>query len=90
MKQTPHAYKKFHPSHMNIHKCSFPYQALLNNPTLHLKGHKEEELLVHDNEREWGSWKDTFRTRYQEHGINFIPLKDVGYEHYQVYFPIED
>lgn len=57
---------------------------------LHLKGHKENELLVHDNEREWGSWKDTFRTRYQEFGINFIPLKDVGYERYQVYFPVED
>lgn len=57
--------------------------------TLHLKGHKIEELLVHDNEREWGSWKETFKTRYQDAGIKFIPLKNIGYERYQVYFPVE-
>lgn len=57
--------------------------------TLYLNGHKPEELLIHDNEREWGFWKDTFRTKYQDRGINFIPLKDVGYERYQVYFPIQ-
>ncbi len=57
--------------------------------TLHLKGHKLEELLVHDNEREWGSWKETFKTRYQDAGIKFIPLKNIGYERYQVYFPVE-
>lgn len=55
---------------------------------LYLNGHKPEELLIHDNEREWGMWKDTFRTRYQDKGINFIPLKDIGYERYQVYFPL--
>ena len=58
--------------------------------TLHLKGHKIEELLVHDNEREWGFWKETFKTRYQDTGIKFIPLKNIGYERYQVYFPVEE
>ena len=56
---------------------------------IRLSGHKPEELLIHDNEREWGSWKDTFRTRFQDPGIRFIPLKDVGYERYQVYFPVD-
>ncbi len=55
--------------------------------TLYLHGHKPEELLIHDNEREWGSWIDTFRTKFQDPGINFIPLNQVGYEKYQVYFP---
>ena len=58
--------------------------------TLHLKGHEVDELLTHDNEREWGSWKDTFKTRFQDVGIKFIPLKNIGYERYQVYFPIEE
>lgn len=47
-----------------------------------------ETVLVHDNEREWGSWKSTFKTIGQEPGIRFIPLNEVGYEAYQVYFPI--
>lgn len=46
------------------------------------------ELLIHDNEREWGSWKDTFKTVGQEKNIRFIPLYEVGYEPYTVYFPI--
>ena len=57
--------------------------------TLHLKGHDIKDLLVHDNEREWGSWKETFKTRYQDSGIKFVPLKNIGYERYQVYFPVE-
>ena len=58
--------------------------------TLHLKGHEIQELLTHDNEREWGSWKETFKTRFQEVGIKFIPLKNIGYERYQIYFPVEE
>lgn len=57
---------------------------------LHTHGRKPEELLVHDNEREWGEWKDTFRTILQESGIRFVPLNTIGYEKYQVYFPICD
>lgn len=55
---------------------------------LYCHGKKPEELLVHDNEREWGSWKCTFKTKYQDRGIKFVPLNTIGYEKYQVYFPI--
>lgn len=51
-------------------------------------GNAPEELLVHDTEREWGSWKDTFKTKYQDRGFRFVPIKDIGYEKYQVYFQI--
>ena len=47
-----------------------------------------EALLTHDNEREWGSWNDDFKTRYQERGMRFVPLYRIGYERYQVYFPL--
>ena len=48
-----------------------------------------EELLVADNEREWGNWMNTYKTVHQARGIRFIPLYQVGYEKYAVYFPIE-
>ena len=57
---------------------------------LHTKGAAPEALLVHDCEREWGSWKMTFKTRGQDPGIRFVPLYQIGYERYQVYFPIEE
>lgn len=47
-----------------------------------------EKVLVHDNEREWGSWKSTFRTVGQERGIRFVPLHEVGYDRYGIYFPV--
>lgn len=56
--------------------------------SLHTHGHELQTLLLHDNEREWGNWKRTFHTRYQETGIRFIPIYDIGYEPYQVYFPV--
>lgn len=48
-----------------------------------------ESILIHDNEREWGSWKSTFRTVGQERGIRFIPLYEVGYDTYGIYFPVK-
>ena len=48
-----------------------------------------ETLLVPDNEREWGNWKQTFKTVGQDRGIRFWPLYQVGYEKYSVYFPIK-
>jgi len=51
-------------------------------------GKSPEELLGHDTEREWGSWKDTFKTRYQDRGFRLIPIKDIGYEKYQLYFQL--
>ena len=47
-----------------------------------------ESLLTPDNEREWGNWKTTFRTVGQARGLRFIPLMDVGYQPYTVYFPV--
>lgn len=52
-------------------------------------GHPER-VLVHDNEREWGSWKSTFRTVGQERGIRFVPLHEVGYDKYSIYFPVKE
>ena len=54
-----------------------------------LFGDKEDPrtMLTPDNEREWASWKPTFRLVNQPVGMRFIPLKDVGYEPYTVYFP---
>ena len=46
------------------------------------------DLLTHDNEREWGSWKSTFRTVGQDKNIRFVPIYDVGYENYSIYFDI--
>ena len=48
-----------------------------------------ERILINDNEREWTSWKDTFRTVGQDNDIDLIPLYKVGYEPYNVYFPIK-
>ena len=47
-----------------------------------------EELLTADNEREWGNWMNTYKTVGQEHGLRFVPLYQVGYDAYTVYFPI--
>lgn len=47
-----------------------------------------ELLLAPDNEREWARWQVSFRTVGQLRGIRFIPIKDVGFEAYSVYFPI--
>ena len=44
---------------------------------------------VHRNHcMKWGNWKGIFQTKGQETSIRFVPLKEVGYEAYTVYFPI--
>ena len=48
-----------------------------------------ESMLVPDNERQWGNWMNTYKTKNQERGIRFIPLYEVGYEPYSVYFQIK-
>ncbi|MGI6106666.1 MAG: beta-L-arabinofuranosidase domain-containing protein [Lachnospiraceae bacterium] len=56
----------------------------------HLKsGQEPEDLIAHETEREWGRWKDTFRTVGVDPGFRLIPLKDVGYEPYTVYFELD-
>lgn len=53
-------------------------------------GKTPAQLLVHDNEREWALWKDTFRILGQSKPIRFIPLYLVGYEPYTVYFEVDE
>lgn len=55
---------------------------------LHTGDKEPAQLLVHENEREWGFWTSSFKTVGQERGIKFVPLKNIGYERYQVYFPM--
>lgn len=47
-----------------------------------------EAVLVSDDEREWGRWKQSYKARGQDPGIRFLPLREVGYERYSVYFPV--
>jgi hypothetical protein len=49
---------------------------------------KPEGSLLSDDEREWSRWTQGFKTRGQDPGIRFIPLREVGYERYSVYFPV--
>ena len=49
-----------------------------------------EKTLVHDTEREWGAWHETFKAKGQEKAIRFIPVKNVGYDQYTMYFPVEE
>jgi DUF1680 family protein len=55
---------------------------------LKLNPARPEETIIPDNEREWGSWMNTFRTSGQQTNIRFVPLYTIGYERYTVYFPI--
>ncbi|HEX2947326.1 MAG TPA: beta-L-arabinofuranosidase domain-containing protein [Clostridia bacterium] len=56
-----------------------------------LYGDKEhpETLLTPDNEREWENWVTSYRTYGQDRNIRFVPLYDIGYEKYSVYFSIK-
>ena len=57
--------------------------------TLHAFPAHPERALRRDNEREWGNWTEEFITVTEEKAIRFIPLYDVGYENYAVYFRIK-
>lgn len=59
-----------------------------NEYILYGNADEPDRILIPDNEREWGMWQNTFRTRGQYMGFKFIPLNKVGYEPYTVYFPI--
>ena len=49
---------------------------------------RPETLLVPDNEREWRQWTGQYRTRGQTTGLRFLPLNNIGYERYSVYFRV--
>jgi len=50
---------------------------------------KTETLVALECDREWGTWKSNYRLINQEVGMRILPLKQIGYEKYQVYFPIK-
>jgi len=54
--------------------------------TLHVDPASPEQALRRENEREWGSWTTEFLTVTEPEAIHFIPLYEVGYEPYAVYF----
>lgn len=56
--------------------------------TLHADDEHPERALRRENEREWGMWTTEFLTTTEAEAIHFIPLYDVGYEPYAVYFRI--
>ncbi len=56
--------------------------------TLHTDTAHPEQALRRANEREWGNWTQEFLTVTEDPAIRFIPLYDVGYEPYGVYFRI--
>ena len=45
-------------------------------------------LLVPDNEREWGTWLQGYRTKGQPLGLRFRPLHEIVDEPYTTYFPV--
>lgn len=53
------------------------------------EGDPTKELVTED-ERQWGQWNVHFRTEHQEPGISFVPINEIGYEPYQMYFKVED
>lgn len=48
-----------------------------------------ETMLTVDDERVWGDWQNTFRTVNQPVGFRFVPLYEIGYETYTVYFQVK-
>ena len=89
----------------NIHTWSLPEDkntvAFLYGPVLlaglcgeerHLEvpaGTDPAALLVHDGEREWGAWRDTFKVTGQAQGFRFLPMYQIGYDAYTTYFPLK-
>lgn len=47
------------------------------------------DLLTPDNEREWGEWQASYRTRGQVRNFRLIPLHEVREQRYTVYFPFK-
>lgn len=58
--------------------------------TLHVPADHPEQALRRANEREWGMWMNEFLTVTEEKAIRFLPLYEVGYEPYAVYFRVAE
>jgi len=48
-----------------------------------------ESFMIPDNERLWSMWLPGWRTVKQPTNIRFVPIYEIGYEKYTVYFPVE-
>jgi hypothetical protein len=46
-------------------------------------------MLTPDDEREWQTWKNGWRTVDQPVGWRFKPLYEIGHDVYTVYFPVK-
>ena len=46
-------------------------------------------MLIPDDEREWQTWKNGWRTVNQPVGWKFKPLYEIGNEVYTLYFPVK-
>lgn len=58
--------------------------------TLYGDQNRPETLLYPSNGREWANWMYTFKSRGQDRNLQFIPMYQVGYEPYTVYFPVRN
>lgn len=47
-------------------------------------------FMAPDDERWWNRWRSGWRTTGQPVNFAFVPLYDIGYETYTVYFPVEN
>jgi hypothetical protein len=56
--------------------------------TLHGSPADPSTMLVPDDEREWRTWKNGWRTVNQPVNFRFKPLNEIGNEVYTVYFPV--
>jgi hypothetical protein len=45
-------------------------------------------MLIPDEEREWQTWTNNWRTVEQPVGWRFKPLYEIGHEIYTLYFPV--
>ena len=57
---------------------------------LDLHGKPAEESIARESERQWASWTEQFKTVGQERGTRLLPLYKIGYEPYEVYFPVKN
>lgn len=55
---------------------------------LELHGDTPESVIEREDEREWGYWTESFKTIKQPRGMHLKPLYKIGYEQYEIYFPV--
>ncbi|MBS7176746.1 MAG: hypothetical protein KH056_11320, partial [Clostridiales bacterium] len=49
-----------------------------------------ETLIKPYHERQWVQWMPAYKTVNQQMGFYLKPIKDIGKEHYTVYFPVKN